>query len=368
MNKIMKISPILLCFAVVSAFAQEAGVPVEPAPPRPPGRAIAPVPAVPPLPPLPDIVPIPVIRGIAQAVEASTAAALAQTKEAVEQAKAAARAQADFALQLGKQDPHAFLFRHSSTKAGRTLVIPGKDFNASTANALEEDLNVMARIFEKAIERKSEDDGPKAMGIDLFSSTSSSGVRNLYVDGYGAVFILKVRYPLIPPPEKTEQTKTNEPTSSEWTETWQDLYGSKGGWDADFNKGFAKEWKGSGSPAEEYDADKVEKLKVAILEALKNATNIRNLRSDEKVVVAVSSSSAGDMEIKRKRSTTESRGGGGGRGGGTRSVETRDTDRRIEGSGQSVLTMQAKKSDIDSFAKGKLTLDEFRKKVAVILY
>ena len=301
-------------------------------------------------------------------VEASAATALAQAKEAVEKARTAARAQGDFELQIGK-DPHGILFRHSSTRPGRTLVIPGKDFNASTANSLEEDLNVMARILEKAIERKSDDEGPKAMGIDVFSSSSSSGVRNLYLDGYGAVFILRVRYPLTPPPEKTEQTKTNEPPSSEWTETWQDLYGSKGGWDSDLSKGFSREWsfsKGLGSSAEEYDADKVEKLKVALLEALKNATNIRNLRSDEKVIVAVTST-VGSVDIKKKRITTENRGGGRG-GGSAYSVESRDLEHRADGSAQSVLTIHAKKSDIDSFAKGKLTLEEFRKKVALTLY
>ena len=35
---------------------------------------------------------------------------------------------------------------------------------------------------------------------------------------------------------------------------------------------------------------------------------------------------------------------------------------------ESVLTIRAKKSDIDSFAKGKLNLEEFRNKAAILLY
>jgi hypothetical protein len=35
---------------------------------------------------------------------------------------------------------------------------------------------------------------------------------------------------------------------------------------------------------------------------------------------------------------------------------------------ESVLTIRAKKSDIDAFAKGKANLDEFRKKATVLIY
>jgi len=32
------------------------------------------------------------------------------------------------------------------------------------------------------------------------------------------------------------------------------------------------------------------------------------------------------------------------------------------------MTIRVKKSDIDSFAKGKLTLDDFRKKASIVIY
>ena len=37
-------------------------------------------------------------------------------------------------------------------------------------------------------------------------------------------------------------------------------------------------------------------------------------------------------------------------------------------SGESVLTIRVKKSDIDSFAKGKLTRDEFHGKATLLTY
>ena len=366
--EIMKTSTLLLCLATFSAFGQDDIAPVEaipPVPPRPAIPAVAPVPPMAPIPAIPAITPLPALKAIAQVVDASAGAALAQAKEAVEKAKATALAQADIAFQIGKEAPGGIFFRRS-TKPGRTLIVPGKEIEASASRALEEDLNVMARILEKAIERKSEDDGPKAMGIDVFSSSSSSGVRNLYLDGYGAVFILNIRFPLTPPPDKAEQSKTNEPASSEWADAWDDVYGSRGEWGVDFGKGLPKDFgspKSFGSSTEEYDADKVENLNVSVLEALRNATNIRNLKSDEKVTVVVTSS-AGSVDVKKKRVTAENRSA---RGGGS-AVEVRESERRADGSARSALTIHAKKSDIDSFAKGKLTLDEFRKKATVALY
>lgn len=364
--EIMKTSTLLLCFTTCGALGQDITAPVEavpPVPPRPAIPAVVPSPPIAPLPAIPEIASLPALKAIAQVVDASANAALAQAKQAVEKAKATALAQADLAIQIGKEGPGGVFFRRSA-KPGRTLIVPSKEIELAAAKSLEEDLNVMARILEKAIERRSEDDGPKAMGIDVFSSGSSSGVRNLYLDGYGAVFILNIRFPLTPPPDKDEQSKTNEPTTSDWADAWDDLYGPKGDWGVDFGKGLAKDLgfpKSFGSSAEEYDADKVEKLKLSILEALKNATNIRKLKSDEKVTVAVTSS-AGSVDVKKKRVTAENRSGR----GSSYAVEARESDRRAD-SARSVLTIHAKKSDIDSFAKGKLTLDEFRKKATVAL-
>ena len=349
----------LLCLASFNVLAQEPVAPNEIDPPKAPAPAVAPLPPVVPIPELPALPAIVPLKAIAQAVHASQATAMAQVKEAVEKARSAtARLESDLAMELAGPGGRLFLSRGS--KPGRTLIVPVKSLDASITSALEEDLNVMARILEKAIERKSDDDNPKAMGIDLFSMGSSSGVRNLYLDGHGVLFILKARFPLVAPPEKTESSKTNEPTSSTWTEAWRDLYGPKGDWSGDFGKskdfGF-----GSGSSAEEYDADKVENLKVSILDALKNATNIRHLKSDEKVTVVVTST-VGSADVKAKRIVSDSRGAR----AGAYAVE-RHESRKGEGAVQSALTIHAKKSDIDAFAKGKLTLEEFRKKATVII-
>jgi hypothetical protein len=40
----------------------------------------------------------------------------------------------------------------------------------------------------------------------------------------------------------------------------------------------------------------------------------------------------------------------------------------VGAAGESVLTIHAKKSDIDAFAKGKINSDEFRKKASVLIY
>jgi len=342
----------LLCFASVSIFAQDdILLPVPPVPP------VVAVPAIEPIPPRTPAVPAPAELP-ELLVKTVVPMALAQAKQAVEKVKAdVARAHADVAMEMAG-DGNFLLSR--GAKPGRTLIIPGRDFSESTGNALEQDLNVMSRILEKAVERKSDDDHPKAMGIDVFSMGSSSGVRNLYLDGYGALFILKVRFPLTPPPKKTEENKTNEAINSTWAETHRELYGPRTEWN-EFGKGFHKAF---GSPPEEYDADKVARLKDSILEALKNAANIRHLKSDERVTVAVTGG-IGSADGFSKRVTSESRAGS----GRITAYEagSRAGDRRDESATQSVLTIQARKSEIDSLAKGKLTAEEFRKKAIVIL-
>src|SRR6266542_3854640 len=90
----------------------------------------------------------------------------------------------------------------------RTLVIRTSDTDAKAQANLEEDLAVMSRILDKALDQKlNVDHRQRAMGIDVFFAPGSSPIRSLYLEGYGALFLLSVNFPLLPPPEKPESTK-----------------------------------------------------------------------------------------------------------------------------------------------------------------
>jgi hypothetical protein len=235
-----------------------------------------------------------------------------------------------------------------------------------TASA-EEDLNVMARILEKALVAR-EDHGPdrRAMGIAIsMLGPPSSAPRNLYLDGYGAVFFLDVNFPLLPPPKPEAEPKSKEPVSSEWEEAQRELDAARS---PEGKLGF-KNWPRFKNPAgdgADYDADRVEQLKDSILESLKNATHIRDLKPEESVTVVVTSAAG----VRSERQFTRRSSGDG------RSVRATadavfyapDSSRTPAGRTETTLTIRVKKSEADAFAKGKMDLDEFRKQASVRVY
>ena len=247
-----------------------------------------------------------------------------------------------------------------ASRANRALVIPQEAGDPKEFAETEEDLNVMARILEKAASGR-DDKHPHAMGIaiqtDIFGSPAVP--KNLYIEGHGALFFLNVNFPLLPPATKSSENDSKEKTSTEWEEARRELYQKPG------QPGFQFNWKAAtvGGPAEEYDADKVEDLKRDVASALKNANHIRKLKSDETVTVVISGrSGSAEPKVFRKSSS-----GGGSGSNNARSVVAFGRSGGGEGRGTKLI-IRARKADIDSFQKDKLSLEDFRKKVTMIVY
>jgi hypothetical protein len=253
------------------------------------------------------------------------------------------------------------LFPRSGGSGARRPVIVGGD--AKNIAPMEEDLTVMLRILEKGAGAK---EGPAtAAGIELLSFSKPNSPRAFYLDGYGAMFVLNVKYPLVAPPKKDEQSRTNE-VDSEWEKARQEVYGRRGG---------LEDIKLKAAGGEAFDGQRVENLKSQLIDDLANAKNIRHLKSDDYVTVVVLSGGSRSTVMQREyagggggRGGFSSFGGGaGGRGGGSAVVEMNVSNTET-GSGQGTLTLRAKKSDIEAFGKGKLDAQEFRKKVAMQVY
>lgn len=256
----------------------------------------------------------------------------------------------------------------------RTLVVRSTEKDAKNISTLEEDLNVMSRIFSKALtEKNGEDDTVTAMGMSIKTLTQSyqAGVQNLYLDGYGALFMLHVRFPLLAPPEPPKDDESSkESKDSTWEETKRELYGPKEPLGASGRVFFSKD-KGR----EPFDAKRVARLKDALIESLKNASNIRNLRPEEFVTVVVIGSDNTPV-------TYAYRSGGPGREQNhfaagqdyQRNMMTRygvglgrAPVSRMSGN-ETVMTLRAKKADIDACAKGDLKFEDFQKKVSSAIY
>jgi len=251
--------------------------------------------------------------------------------------------------------------------AGRALIIPKDPMDTKSLSEMEEDMNVMAHILDKAAseDRKS----GRAMGIPVFGRFSWGGTspQNLFLEGNCALFFLNVNYPLQPAPDKDFSAETKEKPVSEWDTAKKEMAGPRtGAGDTlyalaaeTFERGFAWD-SGSSAP---YEAEKVENLKTDLISALKNAANIRRLKSDETVTVVVigTSALAGVKIIKGKPDDKAARL----REEELAMVEAKAADRAPA---PAKLVLRVKKSDAESFQNGKLNLDDFKKKVAVMTY
>jgi hypothetical protein len=113
-------------------------------------------------------------------------------------------------------------------------------------------------------------------------------------------------------------------------------------------------------PGEEFSEEKVNNLKTSVLEALKNAANIRDLKADESITVSV----FGGVTTVGPRPHVSIRRGG----GGSSAVMEEEREAPEPPARGTILTIRVKKSDVDAFAKGKLTLDEFRKRAGMAIY
>ncbi|MHC4655574.1 MAG: hypothetical protein ACYS91_11245 [Planctomycetota bacterium] len=257
----------------------------------------------------------------------------------------------------------------SSSSSRKVLVIPNAEIKAEDLVVITQDLQVMAHIFHKIFT------GPRLIeGIfedygDFFGRGSRT-TESVYLQGYGVLFLMEVNIPLSSPPKakETEKDENTQKADSVWNQAKQEI----------FRPSPTRNTRAFDS-TEIYDAEKVEELKSRLIKALKHAANVRNLKADELIILTV---------IGKGRSyvSTISGGGVGGYGGGmsgyTDSGGSVKSYRRTRGrygkttsvpggigvSASTVLTIRAKKSDVDAFAKGELDYDKFREKVQILTY
>ncbi len=309
--------------------------------------------------------------------------------------------------------PRSVISYTVSTGGGESVppVVVQFSTNALSSTALMvEDLTIMNRLIEKALEGGlGEEDVPVKSGIKMLLTGGGRSVRAMYVEGLGPLFMIKVNFPLLPPP-KVEPKPEPAAASSEWERARKEVVGTAGDED--------NPWRNLTTGGPQFNPEQVDALKNALLTVLKEAANIRQLKPTDFVGLSVFG--------------TDSRGGvagfGGGFGGGggasisnrrvlirrstgatasqnsavaatpappssarapgappespaahdaraaVTAARAKDLDalmaaRNARDSGQgSVLTLRARKSDIDAFAKGNLDLNAFRNATSIHAY
>jgi len=256
----------------------------------------------------------------------------------------------------------------------KVLVIPAAEVKKEELAAIMEDMQVMSHILDKRFKGSRQVEGVFLDFGDFFGRDSRV-TQAIYLQGYGALFLMEWNFPLSPSPKEpeTKAEKAEEPADTVWESARQEMFSpqeSRGG--PEFR------------PGQEYDAEKVEQLKRDLVRTLKHAANIRNLKADEWIILSVTGADrqAGEIiEYKvfksspTSRQSASSRGEGrgyGGYGGGMGGYGGFGFG--IGGFGRegfpssTVLTIRAKKSDVDAFAKGELDFEQFQKQVKIIMY
>lgn len=229
------------------------------------------------------------------------------------------------------------------------LVVPGREMDIEATAQIIEDLSVMGRILEKnvlagyGLRRTVSQDifagrylrqeaGPRV----LFPSIGQP--KPLYVGGYGAVFFIQVDFPLLPPAEQAQEQPADPQKDPVWAETRRALFEPRAA-------------QRSEDTPEPYSREKVDSFRRSLIGAMKHAMNIRALEPGEWLAIVVQGVG----------SPTETSRRGPSAGLTLPMVGT-------VSAGRSVMTLRARKADVDSYAKGEISQTQFEQRVQVMTY
>jgi hypothetical protein len=275
----------------------------------------------------------------------------------------------------------------------RVLVVPSAEVNPKDLAEIIEDMQVMSHILDERFKETRRVQGVFTDFGDFFGRDNRQ-TEATYLQGYGVLFSMEVNFAFSPPPKQQKQQaeQTDEQVDSTWEKAKQQVFSPgdpRGAEDTD--------------SAEEYNSQMVEELKRDLITTLKHAANIRGVQPDEWVILTVIGGGRqggggfggggfmmGGMGGMYGGSTYggTSSGGmggfggyGGGMAGGSGGMMGRGMSGGMGGFGggiggpggagvsqATVLTIRAKKSDIDAFAKDEKIFEQFRRKVQIFTY
>ncbi|HCO95426.1 MAG TPA: hypothetical protein DIU00_16000 [Phycisphaerales bacterium] len=278
------------------------------------------------------------------------------------------------------------------TAGRKVLVVPAAEVKAEDLAEIMEDMQVMSLILDERFKETRRIQGVFTDFGDFFGRDNRR-TEATYLQGYGVLFSMEVNFAFSPSPKLQSQQaeQTAEPVDSTWQRAKQQM----------FSPTDPRRSRGSGPP-EEYDSQMVEELKRDLITTLKHAANIRGIQADEWIILTVigggrqsggvftgrgfmmggmggmyGGTSSGGMEsfggygVSGGSSGGGMMGGmsgGGMMGGGMGGVGGMGGFGGAGASSATVLTIRAKKADIDAFAKGEQDFEQFRQKVQIFTY
>lgn len=281
------------------------------------------------------------------------------------------------------------------TSGRRILIVPTDGVEPKDYLETREDLYIMSEILDERFKEPRMIQGVFRDFGDFFGRDNRQ-TDAVYMQGYGVVFMMEVDYTFTPAPQTQEQP---EEQTKEADSTWQRAR------ERMFSPGGAGRMSRPESTREN-DAQMVEELKTELIRTLRHATNIRNIEPDEWVILSVTGTGrqsgmmggygygmggyggagmGGYVEMGGSGGAVSggyggsAAGGGYGMGGYGGSMGGRmyggggmmgDMGGNVETGvlPATVLTIRAKKSDVDAFAKDDIDYQQFRQKVQILMY
>lgn len=265
------------------------------------------------------------------------------------------------------------------------LVIPGTKVSLDEFAETTEDIRVMQQIL---CDMLSEPRMILGVLYDYGDFLGAAGRRNdaFYLQGYGVLFVMEVDFPLSPavsPGADVDQPQKT-PVDPVWQRARQRLYSPR-------DPGLR-----SRMQPNPRDQMNFEQFKEDLIDTLKHAANIRHVDPNERIILTVVGQSADYGQAVPGPSRGGFSGGAGGyfeggsysysggsfgAGGGSSYADSRsyvrgsgreEAVRRVPSgfgtSATTVLSIQAKKADVDAFSTGRIDAEQFRQRVKVFAY
>jgi hypothetical protein len=221
---------------------------------------------------------------------------------------------------------------------------------------MAEDLNIFGFLVKRNLEKALGEQAPEMrMGVPMLLESGGRHVHASYIEGFGALFNMRVAIPIVAPSSSTAKSEYPE-AQSEWDKARAALYG--GGAAA-----AQMEWaETSARKVEFYDAKLVDILKKQVLESLKSAGNLRHVKPDEWIVVTITGSPNAPDAIVFPTSGAGAAYNLTGTVMDSRTVQVQASGRRT------IMAFRVKKSAVDAFAAKGSSAEQFAGKVEVTSY
>jgi hypothetical protein len=296
------------------------------------------------------------------------------------------------AASVGRMDAGKAWAAASNRKSlGQVSVLCFKVPDQQELGETTEDIAVLAHLLSRNLEHAfARDASDYKLGIPMLLTSGNQTVGASYIQGFGAIFRMQVRFPLVSAGDGIDEAEGAQ-TGSEWENARRELMAED---NSGTSYGAARDvyssYEASGQP---YDAKLVQTLRKRVLALLKNASNLRHLDGNEwimiKIVGTPNSSNVlnglwgkgdpktrdeGEIDAKETASLTPRDEASKGQPANSRRAKASskhpagNVKIATDSNQPTIMSLRVKKSAVDAFASGSLSEEQFMKSAEVAAY